>query len=196
MVHHARAQIVAVGVGNLSVNEVLRLSGGSKATLVKYFGDKTGLIAAAIHAEARAAMASLPLDLGAGAAMPLERGLTILLEGVLRFYMQPAAIRLYRAVVSAATDDAGGAQAFYEHGHLAIVETIAEFLDARKGADVAPLLDSRDTADMLVHAIRAGIYERALLGLTDAGHGEAAIQARVRSTLALVLPAIRRAIAD
>ena len=45
-VRHARAQIMAVGVDKFSLNEVLRASGGSKATLAKYFGDRSGLIAA------------------------------------------------------------------------------------------------------------------------------------------------------
>ena len=196
MVRHARAQIASVGVGHVSVNEVLRLSGGSKATLAKYFGDKTGLIAAAIHEEAREAMAALALAQPTDAAWPLEQGLAFLLEGVLRFYLQPDAIRLYRAVIAAAGNDGEGARALYDHGHVAVIATIADFLDARKGAEVDPALDSRDVADMLVHAIRAGAYERALLGLAGQGEPEDAIHARVLHTLRLVLPAIAAPRAD
>jgi len=62
MIAHARALISEGGIEGLSLNEVLRLAGGSKATLVKYFGDRSGLISAAIAEEAREAMAALRLE--------------------------------------------------------------------------------------------------------------------------------------
>jgi AcrR family transcriptional regulator len=75
MIGHARAQIMAVGVDRFNINEVLRQAGGSKATLVKYFGDRTGLIAAAIGAEARSAMADLGFDTAIPLSMPLGEAL-------------------------------------------------------------------------------------------------------------------------
>ncbi len=186
MVHHARAQIMAVGVDQFSVNEVLRASGGSKATLAKYFGDRSGLIAAAIGAEARAAVAGLALE--EVAALPLAQALERVLAGVLRFYLMPGSIALYRAVVSAA--DPVGSVGFYSQGHAAVVDAVASFIDARKGSEVSPEIDSRCVADQLLHAIRAGHYEKALIGLPDSSPNEEDITASARATTALVLPAL------
>jgi AcrR family transcriptional regulator len=188
MVRHARDQIVAVGVDRFNLNEVLRLSGGSKATLVKYFGDRNGLIAAAIGAESRHAVAEL--ELGNIAALPLREALQRALGMVLRFYLSPGAIGLYRAVVSAA--DPASSEGFYEQGHRVVVDGIADLLDARKGSEVNDLIDSRDVADRMLHAIRAGLYERHLIGIEDNSEAMARADATARRTVDLFLPAIAR----
>lgn len=186
MVRHARAQILAVGVDRFSVNEVLRASGGSKATLAKYFGDRSGLIAAAIGVEAQAAVAGLALD--EVAALPLDQALERVLAGVLRFYLLPGSIALYRAVVSAA--DPVGSEGFYRRGHGFLVEAVAGVLELRRGREVRPDIDCRATAELLLHAIRAGLHERVLIGLPGPGPFEPEIAARVRGTVALILPGI------
>lgn len=189
MVRHARAQIMAVGVDRFSLNEVLRLSGGSKATLAKYFGDRNGLIAAAIGAEARNAMAALDLEGEASRAEPLAGALARALSGILQFYLSPGSLALYRAVISAAPASAGGAEAFYHHGHRLIVDALAGLLERRQPGQVRAGLDCRDIADQLLHAIRAGLYEQALVGLAPAAD-LTAIDRRIAATLALVLPGI------
>lgn len=186
MVHHARAQILAVGVDRFSVNEVLRASGGSKATLAKYFGDRSGLIAAAIGVEAQAAVAGLALDEVAG--LPLAAALEKVLAGVLRFYLLPGSVALYRAVVSAA--DPVGSDGFYRQGHGYLVAAVAGLLDARKGREVRPDADTGAIAEMLLHAIRAGLHEKVLIGLPVAIPLEAAIAERARAAVSLALPAL------
>jgi AcrR family transcriptional regulator len=186
MVHHARAQIMAVGVDRFSVNEVLRASGGSKATLAKYFGDRSGLIAAAIGVEAQAAVAGLALE--EVAALPLGEALERALAGVLQFYLLPGSIALYRAVVSAA--DPVGSEGFYRQGHGYLAAAIAGILEARIGREVRPDVDSRAVADLLLHAIRAGLHEKMLIGLPVAAPIDAEIADRARATVALVLPGI------
>lgn len=186
MVQHARAQIMAVGVDRFSLNEVLRASGGSKATLAKYFGDRSGLIAAAIGVEAQAAVAGLALD--EVAALPLGEALERALAGVLRFYLLPGSIALYRAVVSAA--DPVGSEGFYRQGHGYLAAAIAGILEARMGREVRPDVDSRGVADLLLHAIRAGLHEKVLIGLQVPGPSDVEIDARARATVALVLPGI------
>lgn len=190
MVEHARAQIMAVGVDRFNVNEVLRQAGGSKATLVKYFGDRTGLIAAAIGAEARSAMAELGFETTLPLSLPLAEALERMLCGVLRFYLQPVALSLYRAVIGSASSDPRGAAGFYHEGHVVVVSAIAQILENRKGRDVRGNIDSLDVADQLVHAIRAGLYERTLVGIDSLPIDDAAIKCRVSATLALVLPGL------
>jgi len=186
MVRHACEQIIAVGVDRFSLNEVLRLSGGSKATLVKYFGDRNGLIAAAIGVESRRAVAGLALE--SVSSLPLPEALEQVLGKILHFYLLPGSIALYRAVVSAA--DRNGSEGFYREGHQVIVAALASLLDARKGMEVDPAIHPNCVADQLLHSIRAGIYEQALIGLLPDAPDDAAIKARVRSTVLLFLPAL------
>lgn len=189
MVHHARAQIRTTGIDRFSVNEVLRLSGGSKATLVKYFGDRTGLIAAAIGAEARETMAALSQAWAAN--IPFEQALETALSGILHFYLSPGAIALYRAVISAA--DPKGAAAFYQEGHRIVVEGLAALLETYKASDVDAATDCDDIADQMLHAMRAGLYEQTLIGMRSGEPEEALIAGRVRWTMAVFLPALRGA---
>lgn len=189
MVHHARAQIMALGVDRFSVNEVLRLAGGSKATLAKYFGDRTGLIAAAIHAEAETTVATLDLDSATIRSLPLADALRRALLGVLQFYLTPGALALYRAVISAASANPAGAQAFYAHGHQVIVQALAALLAARQPHEVRADLDCTRAADTMLHAIRAGLYEQTLIGLV-ATADEPVITAQVDGALALLLPGL------
>ena len=174
------------GVHRFSLNEVLRGSGGSKATVTKYFGDRMGLIAAVIGVEARETMAALILNDGQNGHQPLQQGLARILGGVLHFYLQPAALSLYRAVIATAEQDAASTKAFYE-GHGVVVDAIASFLAARQGSDVREGLDCHAVAELLAHAIRAGLYERALLNLEPLPIADLAIAQQVDQTLTIFL---------
>jgi hypothetical protein len=58
------------------------------------------------------------------------------------------------------------------------------------GREVRLDVDSRAVADQLLHAIRAGLHEKVLIGLAVAAPTNAEIAARARATVALVLPAL------
>ena len=194
MIAHARALIAEHGIEGLSVNEVVRLAGGSKATLAKYFGDRSGLIAAAIAEEAREAMVALHLQRDGLASGSLAESLRVLLTGVLRFYLKPGSLALYRAVVAMGAQDRSVAAALYDHGHREIVEAVAVVLRAYAKADGEKDELLRDLAEQMVHAIRAGLHEQALLGLIILPLPEQAIAGRIENTLALVLPGVEAAL--
>ena len=194
MIAHARALIAEHGIEGLSVNEVVRLAGGSKATLAKYFGDRSGLIAAAIAEEAREAMVALHLQRDGLASGSLAESLRVLLTGVLRFYLQPGSLALYRAVVAMGAQDRSVAAALYDHGHREVVEAVAVVLRAYAKADGEKDELLRDLAEQMVHAIRAGLHEQALLGLIILPPPEQAIAGRIENTLALVLPGVEAAL--
>jgi len=194
MIAHARALIAEHGIEGLSVNEVVRLAGGSKATLAKYFGDRSGLIAAAIAEEAREAMVALHLQRDGLASGSLAESLRVLLTGVLRFYLQPGSLALYRAVVAMGAQDRSVAAALYDHGHREVVEAVAAVLRAYAKADGEKDELLRDLAEQMVHAIRAGLHEQALLGLIILPLPEQAIAGRIENTLALVLPGVEAAL--
>ena len=194
MIAHARALIAEHGIEGLSVNEVVRLAGGSKATLAKYFGDRSGLIAAAIAEEAREAMVALHLQRDGLASGSLAESLRVLLTGVLRFYLKPGSLALYRAVVAMGAQDRSVAAALYDHGHREVVEAVAAVLRAYAKADDTKDERLCDLAEQMVHAIRAGLHEQALLGLIILPLPEQAIAGRIENTLALVLPGVEAAL--
>jgi AcrR family transcriptional regulator len=91
LIHHADEQMVAHGIQHASLNEILRLAGGSKATVVKYFGGKAGLFAAAMARAAQGVIAELALD--TEGKDDLKPALASLLSGV-AFYLRPDALPL------------------------------------------------------------------------------------------------------
>lgn len=162
LIEHTRALMLEHGPHNVSLAEVLRLAGGSKATVVKYFTDRNGLIAAAVHATAVAAMQELtPPDDGT----PLEQALPRLLSGILRFYLQPASLTVYRGVIAGSGGNSGVAEAFYASGHAHVIDSLSTFLDRWKGRGIRPDLPAHEAAEQLAHALRSGLYETVLLGI-------------------------------
>lgn len=184
LIEHTRQQMLLHGPHNVSLAEVLRLAGGSKATVVKYFGGRDGLIAAAMLDTAQTTMQELALGAqGASVAEALEN----LLAGILDFYLRPEALAVYRGVIASAGTPDGAGRIFYESGHRKIVEECSAFLDRWKGRGLRDDLPSPDVAGQLLHAIRSGLYEEVLLGLraipVDAPH----IREKARSVVRLFL---------
>lgn len=189
LVSAARELIMEHGPGKLSLAEVLRLAGGSKATVVKYFGDREGLIAATIEAVARDAIRDLRL----GDAVPdqsPEDGLARLLAGLLRFYLQDETIMVYRSVI--ATKARPLAAAFYHGGHEIVIAELTAFLEKWPAPGFRDDLDIAAEADRLTHMLRAGLYEKALIGLLDAPFDEAAIESQARAVTTQFLQGVVR----
>jgi AcrR family transcriptional regulator len=184
LIHHAREQMVAHGVQNASLNEILRLAGGSKATVVKYFGGKAGLFAAAMACTAREVMAELALD--TGEKNELKPALTSLLSGLLAFYLRADSLAVYRGVIASATASEGLADSFHREAHMLVVDEVAAFLAKWVGRGIRPDLDLLDSAGRLTHMIRSDLYERRLLGLIPPPDENAiAYQAEATATLFL-----------
>lgn len=163
LIHHAREQVAMHGIQNASLNDIIRLAGGSKATVVKYFGNKAGLFAAAMALTAREAMAGLTLDTRVDGA--LEPALTALLSGLLAFYLRPDSLAVYRSVIASADTAEGLADSFYHEAHLVVVDEVTTFLSQWVGRGIRADIDLADSAGRLTHMIRSDLYEQRLLGL-------------------------------
>jgi AcrR family transcriptional regulator len=174
----AREQIMEHGPEKVSLAEVLRIAGGSKATVVKYFGDREGLVAAAIVDVARDAMRDLALD-EAAPDQPPEQGLARMLAGLLRFYLQRESMMVYRSVIATRTPSL--AAAFYRGGHEYVVAVLTAFLGKWPAPGLREGLDIVAEADRLTHMLRAGLYEQALIGLIEAPFDVKAIEEQARA---------------
>lgn len=176
LIERTREQIFSVGPHNVSLAEVLRLAGGSKATVVKYFGDRNGLIAAALQHEAEQTMDRIVVEQVPGE--PFEQALTRFLAAVIRFYLEPESVVIYRGIVAAGATQPGVAAGFYEGGHARIVEGLTGFLESWVGRGVSADTDRHAVASVLIHAIRGGLIEEVLLGLRPLPVDDALIIAR------------------
>ncbi len=169
-----------------SLDRILAQAGGSKATLRKYFGDKAGLFAAVVENASARRIAAFRIR--GGDASP-QAWLQAFGEGVLRFYLEPASLTIYRAVIAIGHRDPKPARAFYERGHRAFVALLASRLRGWKAGARPDPRQARADADRFLHLLRAGPYERALLGLGAAPRA-AALRAHVRACVRLYMKGV------
>ncbi|MFM2289894.1 MAG: hypothetical protein RL684_3037 [Pseudomonadota bacterium] len=145
-----------------SLRQVLARSGGSKATLRKYFGSKPGLFSAVVAEVTGQFVADAHLRDAQGT--PAEV-LTAIGRSVLGFYMRQDALQAYRGVVGGGFRDARMARSFHEKGHLLVRDALAQRLSTWVEAGLVASPDCADDADHFLHLLRAGSHEQALIGL-------------------------------
>jgi len=174
------------GYAGTSLNDVLALAGGSKATLRKYFKDKSGLFAAVIGDVSTRFVANAHLRDAKG---PPDEVLRAFGEVVLRFYLAEHSLAAYRGVVGEGHRSPAMARSFHEQGHRLVQAALAERLAQwhREGSIASP--DPLDDADLFLHLIRAGLYEQRLIGLRKAATRQE-IAARVARAVRLFLHGI------
>ena len=164
LVATAKEILLEQGHAAASLNEVLRLAGGSKATLVKYFRNKTGLFAAAFEELTRENIENWPkADLNGEASDALN----LLGAQLLDFYLSPRCLAAYRAAVGEGYRDNSLAQALYEGGHRQVVAKVEALLSYFCRTGALRTADVAKAAGIFVHLLRSGLYEETLLGLRD-----------------------------
>ena len=171
------------GYHGTSVNELIGLCGGSKATLVRQFGSKAGLFGAVISTYAEHIAHELA---AAGALADVRAGLEAAGETLLEFYLSRGALQTYRGVVASGPGEAEVARRFYENGHLRIVRAIAGLLKTWRDAALLECPSPERAADCFTHMLRCGIHEQALIGMQPRA-GRAALRRHVRAVVAVFL---------
>ncbi|MEY4760775.1 MAG: hypothetical protein RLZZ200_631 [Pseudomonadota bacterium] len=158
----ATALFLDRGYAGTSLNDIVRIAGGSKATLVTEFGNKAGLFAAVMQGgadELLDRLGHLPQGGDPGAVLRHIGRL------VLDFYLSPRSLVAYRGVISEGQKEPTMARVFYRQGHARIVAAIAARLEDWQGALLLGRDDLQAEADRFVHLLRSGVYEQVLLGV-------------------------------
>jgi len=163
------------GFERTTLAAILSRSGGSKATLRKYFGNKAGLFAAVVTSATEEFVATV--EEPARDDDPLS-ALNQIGVTVLSFYVRSDSLAAYRGVVSSGSHEPAMARAFYEKGHALVRSRIAQRLEAWHARGLVRCADSVRDADLFLHLLRAGLYEQSLIGLS-----RSASRADVRSTV-------------
>ncbi len=145
---------MAQGLAGASVNEVVRIAGGSLATLYQQFGSKEGLFLAMFEERMDRVMA--PLQEITGSQLPLDQGLRQIGETVLRGFTRPEAYSIYRIVISEGRNYPEVAERYLEMGPLRVRAIIRAYIDERKAAgEVREDVDSDWAATFFSEMLRA-----------------------------------------
>jgi len=180
MIEAAKAVFMEQGYANATLDEVIRRSGGSRATLYKQFGDKDGLFAAIIAeicAEMTAPLANPPANQTPEAAL-LAFG-----RAFMAGLMAPSGLALYRVVIGEAERFPELAEAVYRSGPNAAAEQLAVHLRHWR------LSNADRAARQFLEMIKGDLHFRALLRLEPVPT-QAEIEDCVKSAIRLFLAGV------
>lgn len=179
----ASRQFLKKGYSGASLNDIIARSGGSKATIQKYFHDKAGLFAAVIAEPARQLVESSQLATTQGSPAQVLQAFG---ERVLAFYLRPDALNAYRGVIAEGHREARIAKVFYAQGHTQIVAALAARLTEWHEQKLVRSKDATADAERFLHILRAGLYEQTLIGLRKS-HSRTAVSAQVEGSVGIFL---------
>jgi AcrR family transcriptional regulator len=121
------------GYQSASVNDVVRLAGGSLATLYAQFGSKDGLFVAVLaECNDRFAASLCPI---ADVKLPLSEGLQRIGEHYLRAALSPQSRQFFRMICAVSQEFPEAARTCLTVGPNRLAEIVADYLSARAPRD-------------------------------------------------------------
>jgi TetR/AcrR family transcriptional repressor of mexJK operon len=158
IVRKAAALFIEKGYANVTMDEIIRLVGGSKATLYARFGGKEGLFETVIKEPCVDVTHALEID----PAGDVETQLTQIARNFLRSVLNPNIIELHRLMVSIGKTFPAVGSFFYESGPNTAYAIVATWMAKQQAAGKLAGGDPRQLAvlflDMLI-----GEHQLALL---------------------------------
>ena len=151
------------GYANASIDAVVELAGGSKATVYQQFGNKEGLLGALVT-EGADELAHLVQDLPLDGA--LEESLRAFGRGYLNLIMRPERLALFRLTIGECGRVPEIGDVFYRTGPQAVGRHLTEFFRSVAGAGLIKTSDPERTAYQFIHALRGDLYMQVLLNPT------------------------------
>jgi AcrR family transcriptional regulator len=185
----AREVFLAQGLAAASVNDVVRIAGGSLATLYQQFGSKEGLFLAMF--EERIERMVQPLAEVSGSGLPLEEGLQKIGEMFLGGFTKPEAYSIYRIVIAEGRNYPEVAHRYMEMGPLRIRAIVRAYIEERKAAgEVRADLDADWAATFFAEMTRARYLFNAM---TDPSYvvSEDEVHAHVARTVDMLVNGLR-----
>jgi AcrR family transcriptional regulator len=149
-----------LGFADATLDEVIRRSGGSRATLYGRFGSKEGLFAAIIAAKCSQIVAALDAMPVAG---PVEEVLKSFATVYMRQLMSPEGIALYRVVIGESGRFPELGASVFRAGPEAGATRLAAYLRLQIAAKVLDLPDPDAAARQFLQTVKGDLHERALM---------------------------------
>jgi AcrR family transcriptional regulator len=159
----AQRMFIEHGYQHTTLDAILARSGGSKATLLKYFGNKAGLLTAILNRVAEHLVADA---VDAAQFGDPRKALTAFGTAVLSFYVRPDSLVIYRSVIAEGYRHPALARGFYYGAHDKFVTALAARLQNWHATGLIVSADPRADANRFLSLLRANLLERGLLGIT------------------------------
>ena len=171
------------GYERTNVNELVRHTGGSMATLYRYYGGKAGLFAAMME-EVREELLTPMTRLGSEQDAP-EAFLAGLGEAFLRLSLSAEGIGFFRVLVAEAYKFPELQQAV-GRGFAQLTGYLSSYLDAQVAKGVLHLLDTRRAAGQFFEMVKGQAQMLAVMGLVQ-GLSDDELRTQVHSAVSLFL---------
>jgi AcrR family transcriptional regulator len=186
----ATAVFLESGYEGARLEEVIRRSGGSLATLYGQFGSKEGLFAAIIAGICDEIVAGLP-DLDGATPQTPQQTLVAFGRTYLRLLLTPMSLALYRMVISESARFPELGRAVFAAGPAAAADRLAGYLrrEARRGGLRVP--NPALAARQFLEMVKGDLHVRALFG-AGAAPSAAEIDACVRAATRIFLEGVAR----
>jgi len=163
MIDAAYTLFIEKGYASVSVDEIIRASGGSKSSLYKYFGDKEGILKAVIESLADEFLREFHLEFPSGKT-PRE-ALNRIGMVMVDLALSEKAINQHRHAVSHARAFPDVAKLWYESGPNRTFDGLSEYLGQETAAGRLRIPDPRRAAWLFAGMIIFHDNMRLLVGL-------------------------------
>lgn len=130
IVRKAAALFIEKGYANVTIDEIIRLVGGSKATLYARFGGKEGLFETVIQQPCVDVTHAIDID----PAGDIEKQLTQIARNFLKSVLDPNILELHRLMVSIGKTFPAVGSFFYESGPNTAYEIVARWMAKQQAA--------------------------------------------------------------
>ncbi len=130
IVRKAAALFIEKGYANVTIDEIIRLVGGSKATLYARFGGKEGLFETVIKEPCVDVTHAIEID----PAGDVEAQLTQIARNFLRSVLNPKILELHRLMVSIGKTFPAVGSFFYESGPNTAYAIVARWMEQQQAA--------------------------------------------------------------
>lgn len=169
------------GYGAVSMDQIARDAGVSKATVYAHFESKDRLFAAMIHGACRAY---------AEAVMPtvtemedVRAALTRICHEIERFLLAPKTLGIYRVIIAEGPRFPELVRAFIESGPLPFRKMLAEFFEAANRRGTLKVPNPQLAAHQLVWLVRGPLYLQRMLNLSGISDEEPGVEETVNGAV-------------
>ena len=159
----AETLFLTQGYASTSVNQVVKIAGGSLVTLYRMFGNKLGLFEAVFHKKTLTFFNEL--EEGLVWSDDIERSLYLFGKHMQSVILSPDGVAIYRLVLQENNEDQKEIQQiYYKYGPQVGIKQLADYLDSQVQAKKIVLLDSKVAAAQFMEMVKGPFVNRLCFG--------------------------------
>lgn len=161
----ARELFLEQGYGTVSMDQIARDAGVSKATVYAHFESKEKLFAAIVQGACAAYAEGIVPALTETDDM--REALTRIARSIENFLLAPRTLGIYRVIIAEGPRFPELVQAFVDSGPLPFLKLLTEFFQRGSERGLLTVKNPRLAAHQLVWLVRGPLYMRRILNLPD-----------------------------